>query len=926
MNPEELAALRAEEARVGRPLTQAEVDAVRARMGDGITATPLETSAARTAREARASAAERDRVMADRSRGTGIGEWIADLPETVRSSGLPAAEPIADWLGSSNEASRSAAGSVARGAREGATLGFGDELLAAGETAVSDPALLGRAAFGGETADLQALRERYRAARDRRRMEDEASREANPGLYFAGSLVGGAAVPVPGLGGATGGITRTTGAIVPRIAAGTGRAIRAGAAGGAIAGAGMSDAEVAEDAAGLLRDTAEGAGVGAGAGAVIGGGAEVARGIARARPAVRTGADWAAMGVPGGTPSSGRRLNAEMGGDLAENAQVVRDFMRPLGWAPSVEEIAGRADDLMEGGSGPSAAFEERMEGMAIDREELAAILRRRAAAGERSPIEATEMAPLRAGAARLSPPRPRRGAAPGAEAPPPAAPPAPAGGPPRPGTREMLGRAPTEPAVRAPGPGDTGPLRGSRPGTGPLIAHPEPFRSGTSRGLPDPTSRDLAPPEMLPSPAEGTVPPVGFGEDPADFLAVRNRIRAHLAGEDVAAGRMAEEPGTGAGRPVARRGRAAAPPAPPPPAPPPRGPLPSGPRPPSGDTTMVGSPPGPPPRGRTVVGGGADLRGEPPVRPPIGEARPLEAPPPRPEPVSVSRPRAERPLGARPYEGPGPGSVPSGAGGSMPIFTRPERGSRLRSEPGSVLYEMRAARRRGIAPPLARPSAGEHGWMAAGGDIRDRLDSAFRARFGPEELSRYRAARRVEEVAIPIGREAAAAAASRGGAVAGGLRDAAVSSAVGSAAGGGFLPMMAGLGAARLSRNRGSAARAGLLDAVARGLETRPARDFAAGDGSTVRALSGYAGRVGAGAREAASAPSELDRSRLERFRRPEPAEAEPAPIDAPLADPAPASSPVPPPAGGATTTTRTRRVPSEDARRRLERYRRTD
>lgn len=913
MNPEELAALRAEEARVGRPLTQAEVDAVRARMGDGITATPLETSAARTAREARASAAERDRVMADRSRGTGIGEWIADLPETVRSSGLPAAEPIADWLGSSNEASRSAAGSVACGAREGATLGFGDELLAAGETAVSDPALLGRAAFGGETADLQALRERYRAARDRRRMEDEASREANPGLYLAGSLVGGAAVPVPGLGGATGGVTRTTGAIIPRIAAGTGRAIRAGAAGGAIAGAGMSDAEVAEDAAGLLRDTGEGAGVGAGAGAVIGGGAEVARGIARARPAVRSGADWAALGVPGGTPSSGRRLNAEMGGNLAENAKVVRDFMRPLGWAPSVEEIAGRADELMEGGSGPSAAFERRLEGMGIDREEIAAMLRRRAAAGERSPIEAPEMGGLRAAADRIFP-----------GSPPPRAPRPPAAAP----------AAPTPPAApvarpgAAPGPGAT-----ARPGSTATTRAPGavtmPRRPGAA--APDTMAPiDPATAGTLPPPVgdEGTMPPIGDIYPPDEVASVRNRLRAHLAGEDVSAGRMAEEPGTGAARPGARRGGAAAPPPPePPPATIPDLPRP-GARPPAGTMTMPGVPAGPP--------GGGTVRGHalapevetPALRRPagMGEARPLEAPPPRPEPASVSRPRGERPLGARPYEGPGPGSVPAGTPSSMPIFTRPERGSRLRSEPGSVLFEMRAARRKGIPAPLARPSASEHGWMAAGGDIRSRVDEAFRRRFGDDELARYRAARRVEEVAIPIGREAMGAAASRGGAVAGGLRDAAISSAVSSAAGPGFVPMALGLGAARLSRNRLSSARARLLDSVARGLETRPARDFAAGDGSTVRALSGYAGRVGAGATEAASAPSELDRSRLERFRRPEPTEAEPAPIDAPLADPAPASSPVPPPAGGATTTTRTRRVPSEDARRRLERYRRTD
>jgi hypothetical protein len=109
---------------------------------------------------------------------------------------------------------------AARGLKQGATLGFGDELTGAIESLFSDKT--------------------YRQARDEARANDKAAQAAHPLLYGAGELGGGVATSfIPGLG----------------IAKGAGALATAGKAAltGAISGVGNSEKE---DIGGLAEDAA----------------------------------------------------------------------------------------------------------------------------------------------------------------------------------------------------------------------------------------------------------------------------------------------------------------------------------------------------------------------------------------------------------------------------------------------------------------------------------------------------------------------------------------------------------------------------------------------------------------------------------------------------------------------------------------------
>ena len=911
MNPDEIIAREA--ARLGRPLTTPEKAAIRGgatRVGDdGITATSLapESSAARTAREARESAVERDRTMAaitarDTMGGPtrsglsgGVEDWISRLPshlrngaEAMREAGVPG-DSIMDWLGEAADADEEEiAGrmrSMGSGAVEGATLGFGDE-IAGGLGALT----------GGD----------YAATRDAVRRRMEAARAENPMLYGGSALLAGAAVPIPGLGGAAGGVTRATGAVVPRLAAATGRAARAGAAGGAIAGAGMSDANLTEDAAGLLADVGEGAGYGAASGAALGGAVEGAREVARAGPAIRRSADRAVMAMPSRSRAGGEALLEEMGGETAlpEAAGTVREVARRAGWFPSSDDILQVLNrDLADGG--PSRVHEERLAGSTMDRAELARMLGRRASAGERSAIEAPLMGPLREVEGRLRPPAPA---------------PVPT---PRPGRAPAPGPAPARPAPRRAG-GPPAPVLPIVPVGGRRVTSP-------GMDLPDlaPEPTDLRPIDTephLPLPEEGTLPRGRHDDDEVIRLsrAAADREAAVAARAEVAEAR------TGAGRPGAAR---VTKPIPPVDAPVVVGPSPAR----SGALEGMDGPPGPR-RGRA-----ATLRDEPGVPTSEMDARALEGtahgtpPAPRtseplpfisrgrtrvgPPPAAGPTPPRPVPLGPRPaapaagarprrHAAEGPPVPPDRA---MPIYSRPERGSRLRSAPGSALYEMRAARERGFPVPGTRRGPAEHGWRGVGSDLRSRIDEAYRSRFGGPALDEYRTARRIEENEIPIRRSAEAGAARDAGTPILPARDV-LSAHVASGLGAGPLgAAAAGVASGTLGRTRGIAIRERLTDAVARGLESRSGRALASGDGSSTRAAAGLAGRgAGMASADRRPAPSSADRALFESLRAPA---AEPEPTAAPPAAPPPASSPVPPPAGGATTTRRRAR-PDDDAR----------
>jgi hypothetical protein len=131
--------------------------------------------------------------------------------------------------------------SLARGAGQGVSLGFADEIAGAGGAGVD-------ALQKGSLSDVVAD---YIANRDKYRQGDAAAEAANPKTFLAGNIGGGlATAAIPGLN-------------IGRAATLGGRV--AGAAGlGALAAAGGSHADLTQgDVGGLARDAAIGAGTGA---------------------------------------------------------------------------------------------------------------------------------------------------------------------------------------------------------------------------------------------------------------------------------------------------------------------------------------------------------------------------------------------------------------------------------------------------------------------------------------------------------------------------------------------------------------------------------------------------------------------------------------------------------------------------------------
>jgi hypothetical protein len=140
---------------------------------------------------------------------------------------------------------------VARGVKQGVTLGFGDEITGALESALTTKT--------------------YKQARDEARANDEAAKKAHRWGFGIGEVLGGAAIPVPGAG----------------VAGVAGMAIR-GAAVGAASGLGNSEADLTEgNIGGAAKDVAYGAGIGGILGAGVGAAGEKIVGGAEARSAAR---------------------------------------------------------------------------------------------------------------------------------------------------------------------------------------------------------------------------------------------------------------------------------------------------------------------------------------------------------------------------------------------------------------------------------------------------------------------------------------------------------------------------------------------------------------------------------------------------------------------------------------------------------------
>ncbi len=147
---------------------------------------------------------------------------------------------------------------LGRGAVQGATFGFGDEVW--GASRAIGEALPESLGGGRGKLSLSSLLESYRRNRDENRSGNKAADMAHGGYYLGGNIAGGLAIPAGALGGAA---KAGKGLLAAMKAGGI-----AGAKMGAATGFGMSDSDLTEgEAGGAALDTA----IGALGGGVLGG-------------------------------------------------------------------------------------------------------------------------------------------------------------------------------------------------------------------------------------------------------------------------------------------------------------------------------------------------------------------------------------------------------------------------------------------------------------------------------------------------------------------------------------------------------------------------------------------------------------------------------------------------------------------------------
>ena len=161
-----------------------------------------------------------------------------------------------------------------KGAQQGATFGFADELSGAADVVLKK---FGDVLLPEGTENPykdKSSSEVYRAGRDEVRAQQKKLEEAHPGTVLSGSIIGG--ILIPGAAGALG-------------AAGKGLkgAAAAGAIEGGLAGAGTSEEE---NVAGLAADVGTGAALGAGFGGAL-------HGVGKAAKKLFTGKNHAAADV-----------------------------------------------------------------------------------------------------------------------------------------------------------------------------------------------------------------------------------------------------------------------------------------------------------------------------------------------------------------------------------------------------------------------------------------------------------------------------------------------------------------------------------------------------------------------------------------------------------------------------------------------------
>jgi hypothetical protein len=222
-----------------------------------------------------------------------------------------------------------------RGAGQGASLGFGDEMAGFGAwLAGGGKDEIPRAAGRGVDAPASDVTS-YEAARDAERQANALARKEHGGAYLAGELVGGTA-PAVALGAGASKFIPAITRLAPAARAGI-----EGAALGGVTGAGTSEAD---DAAGVTRDALHGAEVGGLAGA----------GLSMAAPyvgkAVKGAAGWVGENL-------GRGANTEAVAAAGPHGNDTRNLMRDFG-DDALNDFGQSIRDQNLGGNAPGAGWE----------------------------------------------------------------------------------------------------------------------------------------------------------------------------------------------------------------------------------------------------------------------------------------------------------------------------------------------------------------------------------------------------------------------------------------------------------------------------------------------------------------------------------------------------------------------------------------
>lgn len=271
-----------------------------------------------------------DLAAADAAGDTDLAQHIAGRIKAMRAP--PPAPP-------------SMGESLARGAGQGATLGFGDEINA-GVQALGIKAL-------GQTGADKSLGQLYRENRDTFRRENDAAKKEHPYVYGAGQIAGGAPLAL-----ATGG-------------GGTARLIGTSAALGGATGLGES---TAADVGGMALDAGKGAAIGAAIPAAVTG---LGRAVPAATSALRKGAIDTARRIlvnKTGSLSAARALPAEAVQEVLDSGVI-----KPFGTSAGAAE---RLQGLRETVGDQYGQIVKALEGAGITGPDAQALAQKYAAAG----------------------------------------------------------------------------------------------------------------------------------------------------------------------------------------------------------------------------------------------------------------------------------------------------------------------------------------------------------------------------------------------------------------------------------------------------------------------------------------------------------------------------------------------------------------